>query len=255
MIRLDYRTGSGELEPLFKQYGIKVEKTTLANGDFDWIGRGPNGVSVSVVAERKRLDSDLIDSMFYKRLSGKQLPGMSDDYDYGYLIIEGIWQVGLDGQIEVPAGRDRNGKMLWRSLGVHSRVVHNYVMGLSFRAGLQPWKTKNDKETVSFIVDQYRMWTEKSWDEHKCHEAVYAPAYSNNGRRLQLTTRKIPVIEKILMQLPGLDSRAKQVAAHLTSEAGAGWLDYMNDMTVKQWADVKGVGKVGAKRIWEALHE
>lgn len=252
MIRLDYRTGSGELEPLFKQYGIKVEKTTLANGDFDWIGRGPKGVSVSVVVERKRLDSDLIQSMQSRRLSGKQLPGMCDEYDYGYLIVEGIWRVGADGAIEVPNGDNERS---WRSLGVHSRAVHNYLMGLSFRAGLQPWKTSSPRETVSFIVDQYRMWTEKAWDAHKCHEAVYAPAYSNNGRRLQLTTRKIPVMEKILMQLPGLDSRAKQVAAHLTSEAGAGWLDYMNDMTVKQWADVKGVGKVGAKRIWEALHE
>ncbi len=252
MIRIDYRTGSGELEKLFLPYGIKVEKTTLSSGDFDFVGRGPGGSKVGVVVERKRLDSDLIQSMQSRRLSGKQLPGMCEEYDYGYLIVEGLWRVGADGQIEVPNGN--GGSNGWRSLGVHSRAVHNYLMGLSFRAGLQPWRTTNARETVSFIVDQYRMWTEKAWDEHKCHEAVYAPADASNGRRLSLRTRKIGVCERILMQLPGLDSRAQQVEKHLIAEAGDDWLWLMQTMSVKQWAEVPGVGKIGAQNIWKALH-
>lgn len=245
MIRIDYRTGSGELEKLFLPYGIKVEKTTLSSGDFDWVGKGPGGAQVSVVVERKRLDSDLIQSMQSRRLSGKQLPGMCDEYDYGYLVVEGIWRVGADGQIEVPVG-DNNRS--WRSLGVHSRAVHNYLMGLSFRAGLQPWKTNSARETVSFVVDQYRMWTEKAWDEHKCHEAVYAPADASNGRRLSLRTRKITVMEKLCMQLPGVDAKARDVATHFGSA------DRMTAATVDEWQEVKGIGKVGAQRIWEALH-
>lgn len=251
MIRIDYRTGSGELESMFKQYGLKVEKTTLDNGDFDWIGRGPGDTSVSVVVERKRLDSDLIQSMQSRRLSGKQLPGMCAEYDYGYLIVEGIWRIGTDGQIEVPRGDDARS---WKSLGVHSRAVHNYLMGLSFRAGLQPWKTSNPRETVSFIVDQYRMWTEKSWAGHKCHEAVYAPADQSNGRRLSLHTRKIDVSEKILMQLPGLDGRAREVSKHWLDLAGEEWGMAMMMASPKEWERVKGVGKIGARKIWEALH-
>jgi ERCC4-type nuclease len=249
MIRLDHRVGSGELERFFQPYGIKVQKTTIAFGDMDFIGNGKNG-QVSIVVERKRIE-DLIQSMHSKRLSGHQLPGMAEQYDYCYLIVEGIWQPGDQGQLEIRSGNS------WVSRGVHTRAVNNYLMGLSLRAGLQVWRTSTPKETVSFVVDQYRMWTEKTWDEHKCHEAVYAPAGESGGagRRLSLNTRKIGLPEKFAMQWPGVDSKARDIERHFRDLAGGSWLAAMAAATAKDFEEIKGIGKIGAERIWEALHK
>src|SRR5262245_5878451 len=104
MIRVDSRSGSGELSPYFEPYGLVVEKTHLDYGDFDFEGSGPKG-KCGVVFERKRIE-DLVDSMQTGRLSGHQLPGICENYDYGYLIIEGIWRPGREGFLEIG---NRNG--------------------------------------------------------------------------------------------------------------------------------------------------
>jgi len=101
-IDLDYRTGSGELEKLFLPYGIKVNRTKLEFGDLAFEGRGPHG-ACSIVIERKRI-TDLIQSMESRRLSGHQLPGMAERYDYCYLIVEGIWRPGQNGELEIRNG-------------------------------------------------------------------------------------------------------------------------------------------------------
>jgi ERCC4-type nuclease len=203
-IRLDDRTGSKELAPLFKQYGIQPELCRLEFGDLAFDGRGPKGFA-AVCMERKRID-DLIDSMQSRRLSGHQLPGMSANYDYAYLVVEGIWRSGSDGHIEVSAGRDR-----WIPRGLHSRALLNYLMGLTLRAGLVVWRTHSAAETVDFAVSQYKMW-QKPWLDHKCHDTVYSPAATNAGRTLLLRPRNISLAELMARQVPGIDDRAIEVA-------------------------------------------
>lgn len=243
MIRLDARIGSGELERLFQPYGIQVEKTRLDFGDMDFAGWGPHDARCNIVIERKRID-DLIHSMHSRRLSGHQLPGMSDQYDYAYLIVEGIWKGGPDGELlVVVAGGER-----WVSRNVHVRAVNNYLMGLALRAGLLVWRTPSEYDTVAFVVDQYRMWNDKRWDEHKSHAAIYAPADGGRGHRITLRSREISLLEKLACQLPGVDAKAERVAAHF------GTARAMVEADVKAWCEVPGIGKTGAKRIVEALN-
>lgn len=238
MLRLDSRTGSGELEKLFKPYGIQPLLCRLDFGDMDWIGNGPSG-ECAVVVERKRID-DLIQSMQSKRLSGHQLPGMAEQYDYCYLIVEGIWKCGDDGNLLVSNGG-------WHKRGIAYRAVTSYLSTLQLKAGVNVWRSVNEYETVSYVIDQYRWWTQKRWAEHQAHEAVYAPADPTVGRRLTFRPREISLLEKMSMQLPGVDKKAREVAESFKS------VQQMANADVERWIKIKGIGKTGAERIVEAI--
>jgi ERCC4-type nuclease len=249
MIRVDSRIGSGELDYHFKPFGITLEKTKLEFGDFDFEGKGPKG-GCGVVFERKRIE-DLVDSMQSGRLSGHQLPGMSNQYDYGYLIIEGIWRAAPDGRLEV-------GNHGWKHYGIHVRAITNYVMGLALRAGLIPWRTATPRETVEFIVDQYRMWTEKEWHEHKSHDQVYAPAQQTGSFGLSLISREVGTAEKLAMQLPGLDAKARFAARHFKTGramANAAVEDWERMSWKTKGGKARLLGKEAAKKIVAAWNQ
>lgn len=250
MIRVDSRSGSGELAKYFQPYGITTELAHLEYGDFDFLGKGPKG-ECAVVFERKRIE-DLVQSMESGRLSGHQLPGMTKQYDYGYLIIEGSWRSGADGQLEI------NQRGQWVSRQTHTRAITNFVMGLAFRAGLMPWKTYDQRDTARFIVDQYRMWNEKAWAEHRAHDTVYAPATVTGGFRLFFNPRKVSTAEKVAMQLPGLQDKARYVAEKFGS------VKTLASAPLEEWVDlrwktrkgkVRKLGMSAALKIYQAIEE
>lgn len=241
MISIDYRTGSKELAPLFTAHDIPVELRTLAFGDLSWEGNGPTG-KCSVVVERKTI-GDLVQSMQSKRLSGHQLPGMADAYDYCYLIVEGVWRPGGDGELQV--GQGNFGHTGWggRWSGGFGRrlpymAIDNYLSTLELQAGVIVRRALDMRETVFVIADLYRWWTGKFWAEHSSHLGVYAPAVAKQGRtRLNLVTREVPVAEKWAMQLTGIETKARAVAEHFGSARA------LANATPAQWMEIKGIGK------------
>jgi ERCC4-type nuclease len=241
MISIDDRIGSKELIPYFRDFGIKVYPTRLTFGDVAFNGNGPKG-ETAVVIERKRI-TDLIDSMQTKRLSGHQLPGLSDSYDFCYLLVEGMWRPGENGELEVHQGAWKQS----HSKGLHYRSIDNYLATLELKAGVIYRRTMTVKETVWAIVDLYRWWS-KPWAEHKAHEALYAPVETGApGRRMSLVTRKISMVEKMAAQLPGVDSKAAVVAKRFATVLE------MCAATEKDWTGIDGIGKIGARKIMEAL--
>lgn len=261
MIRLDNRTGSKELARYFPAFGITPLLTKLDFGDADFFGLGPKG-TVSIAVERKRI-SDLIDSMEKKRLSGHQLPGLGENYDYAYLVVEGIWRTGKDGVVEQLAGKGR-----WIGMGILARAVQNYLMGLSLRAGLLVWQTSDERETVEFIVSQYHMW-QKPWAQHKAHDQVYAPANGERGRGLMVRRREVTETEKMYMQIEGVETKARELVKEfkdmgdLTGAEAAkeklhelgwdGWLEEDRKRRKKRLLGVQGIGAVLAERILERV--
>ena len=216
MIQLDPRIGSKELYRYFKPFGITVDTSTqLLAGDLAWDGKGPDGEVVRVGVERKRID-DLLQSLHTKgssgvgRLVGSQLPDMAMIYDYGYVVVEGIWKAGSNGQLMVLGGDKR-----WYDSGVTTRQVHNFLSGLTLRAGFIVWQTSSPEQTVEWGVDQYRMW-EKPWEEHRSHTGVYlgkgakeeggelAPARGGRGLRITLETKTVGLVQRVAMQLIGV---------------------------------------------------
>lgn len=247
-LSIDDRVGSVELAPLFLQWGIQAQVKRLDFGDLAFEGNGPNGRS-AICVERKRIE-DLIQSMESKRLTGHQLPGMAEQYDYCYLIVEGIWRPGAQGELQVGRGgfeADRFGGRWVTYPRLLYRSVDNYLATLELHAGVIYRRTLSPQETVAVVVDLYRWWREKLWHEHSSHLGVYAPAIPRPGKgRLNLARRTISYAEKFALQIPGLDAKAQAAAEHFGSGRA------MANAGIEDWIQIKGVGKTIAKQAVEA---
>jgi len=249
VIQLDPRIGSKELYRYFKPFGITVDTSTqLLAGDLAWDGKGPDGEMVRVGVERKRID-DLLQSLHTKgssgvgRLVGSQLPDMAMIYDYGYVVVEGIWKAGSNGQLMVLGGDKR-----WYDRGVTTRQVHNFLSGLTLRAGFIVWQTSSPEQTVEWVVDQYRMW-EKPWNEHKSHTGVYlgkgakeeggelAPARGGRGLRITLETKTVGLVQRVAMQLIGV---GQELGERIGEAYGS--VEDLVSTDADRLAGVKGVG-------------
>ena len=204
MIIIDPRTGSGELEPLFKPYGVDVLKDTLTFGDFSFCGNGPNG-TVGIGIERKRMN-DLVASMRDKRLSGYQLPGLLKTYDYVSLVVEGIYRISKNGSIEVYVrGTWRN--MLAGARTVTYREIDHYLSSLTHLCGVTVLYTSTPAHTVEQIVSRYRWWNDKEWSKHSSFDQIYTHVPDPIGRS-RLMQRTVSLVDKVAAQLYGVDKKA-----------------------------------------------
>jgi len=243
---LDSRVGSKELAPLFLPYGIQARLTELEFGDIAFEGNGPMG-RCAVCIERKRIE-ELVAAIESRRLSGHQLPGMADQYDYVYLIVEGLWRPADNGLLQVGIGGFDGcsgvfgGRWLPARGGLLYRAVDNYLSTLELKAGVIFRRTLSPVETVAVVVDLWRWWQEKEWDQHVSHIAVYAPAGIGRGRP-QLARRDVSLAEKWAMQLPGVDAKAREVAEHFGSAV------VMAQASEGEWREIKGIGPVTAKKV------
>lgn len=213
MILVDDRVGSREVFPYLKPYGIQAELTRLDYGDFAFEGNGAKGRCL-VGIERKRV-GDLIESIRSKRLSGHQLGGLVQAYDYAYLVVEGMFRPGKKGDLEEWRGSG------WRSHGVLYREVNSYLCTVEILAGVVVRRSISPVETAVILADLYRWW-QKDFSHHKSHDQIYAPV--PEGRKAQF----LPVEErvrrrcgeagvltmKMAAQLPGVERKAEQIALH-----------------------------------------
>jgi ERCC4-type nuclease len=175
MLQVDYREGSGDYGPLLEKAGLPaevVEAPGLDFGDFAWVGRGQKGTQVMVGVELKKLP-DLLQSMRDGRLPNHQVPGMLDKelgiYDYGYLIVEGVWRRSqLTGMLEVPKGLH---KIEWVEAhgGWTVNELQKRLHTLTRAYGLEIHYTAGPTETVALLDVLFRWWTDVDMDEHKSH--------------------------------------------------------------------------------------
>ena len=101
-ILIDNRKGSAELA---KYIDSPTKLLTLEYADFAFQGNGPNG-QVSIGIERKSI-RDLISSILTGRLSGHQLIGLVNSYDYVSIVVDGPTKTGTDGYMRIPKGRGK----------------------------------------------------------------------------------------------------------------------------------------------------
>lgn len=244
MLILDERVGSKELLPYFKPYDVEVILGHLDFADcFFWIN-GP-GKQCMVGCELKNI-SDLVSSMRSNRLSGHQLPGLLECYDYVVIIVQGIYKVGDDGELVVLRGRD------WVALRVGSkpilwREVSNYLTTLEFKCGVIVKQTMGPKETVAYLVSLYHWGNDKEWDKHDSYQAIYAPTPESDSRRGSFTIKKVGLVEKVASQLTGIDKKAFEVGKRFKS------VREMVEADEKDWEGISGIGKKGAGRIVKEL--
>ncbi len=206
MILVDDRVGAAEIAPLLNNSHVICR---LEFADFVWAGNGANG-SVGVGVERKRL-LDLLQSMTTGRLSSHQMVGLIHDYDWVYLLVEGIWRPNGAGILE---RLNRNGR--WTTLIPNgkqymAREVWNFLNTLQIMCGVMVIQTANEKETAKWL-DAAHGWWQKKWNSHKSHLRFQQP----HDQYAQLA--KPNLTTKVAAQFGGVGwDKAHKLGAHFPS--------------------------------------
>jgi len=177
VILVDSRIGSNDLLDPLKRAGLEAELSHLDFADIAFVGRGIGGAPLMIGVEFKVL-SDLVQSMTSKRLQGHQIPGLLRAYDPDltgqrvYLVVEGEWRTDRSGRLVRRAGAG-----IWKPIqgAPPASALRKRLLTLATRAGVTVWPTLNRQDTVAFLADLYRFWTDVDLDDHKSHLAIYTP--------------------------------------------------------------------------------
>jgi ERCC4-type nuclease len=241
MILIDDREGSKDLADLLDDALL----VRLDFGDAMFQGNNSSGV-VDIGVERKTI-SDLINSISTGRLSGHQLPGLIKCYHRVYLIVEGEWRGNrISGNIEVPR---RGG---WVELNHGKRIfkwqdIWGYLTTLGVMTGVVVRESHNLSSTARIITQLHTWWT-KPWKAHRGHLTIYNP--SPPHAILTPLTDKEKQIMSTAATFPGIKwERALGLLDKFSS------MEAMFRASEEEWREVPGIGKVVARRVWEALHD
>lgn len=244
LIEVDSREGSRELIPLLTAYssgkGVQIKSTTLEFADFAFNGKGPHG-KCRVGIERKRLQ-DLINSMRTGRLSGHQLPGLLESYDYIWLLVEGIFR----GNPETGILEEAKYKS-WRPVSIGKTrfmlaEVENFLTSIAVQTPVKIKTCDTIHSTALAILNMYSWWN-KDWRAHKSCKVIYDPF---PARALML---KPSIVQKVANQLPGVGWEK--------SGAVDTYFDSVFDMctaTPQDWQRLPGIGDVLSGRIVQLLN-
>lgn len=245
MIYIDSRTGSHTLQSHILNE-IETDLTYLEYGDVSFMGNGPDG-PVMIGIERKTI-SDLASSIATGRLSGHQLIGMLNCFDYVYIVVEGVWQANpVTGIIEMYRTRG------WQPMqfGVRqflAKEVTNYLNTLAVICNVLIWHTNNITQTGKWISDLYSWW-QKPWDKHTAHLQLHeTPVPKRVQKEVVLVgPSRVRLVAK---EFPSIGwTRSKAVAERFKSVR-----EFVN-ATREQLLEVPGIGKTLAERIIKELEE
>ncbi len=236
MVLVDDRVGSLELMDHIPD-AIEVR---LEYGDCEIEGNGPEG-KIKVGIERKKL-GELVTSIKTGRLIGHQIPGMVKHFDIVYLVVEGLWRRGPQNSIEVWKrgrwGEAQTGRLGWVAM-------HGLLCSLEEMWGVRVRTTADIRETGELIRGLARWWG-KRWERHKGHLTIY----TGSRAKVELIDGGVSILRKVSSVLPGVGYERSAAV-----EEVFGSVERMVGATVEEWMEIEGIGKITAKRVWEAIHE
>lgn len=221
MIYVDRRVGSKDLLAPLKSAGLDAVLEDLEFADVAFSGQGPKGTTVDIGIELKRLN-DCIQSLRTGRLAGHQLPGLRAQYEHAWLIVEGQWGANEQGYVTTYQGRQRG----WHTTPGKMRAseLEKQILTLELCGGLHARYTNTRADTVRFLVNLYRWWTDTALDHHTSHLAVHD----------QPTLVPINQWRQAFTKLPGIGIKAsKSVAEHFGNS-----LRDAARATVSEWAAI-----------------
>lgn len=244
MITVDDRDGSKEFAKLFPST-MNVSVSRLDYADFFFLGNGPEGEYVSVGIERKAI-KDLLNSMVTGRLSGHQLPGMVQQYDYVYVLVEGEWRFNPHSDIlESKNGTWWNDVCLGPRRFMAKEVV-GFLNTLVVKAGIQVLYSHSQRETVQVITALYHWWNTKQWESHVSH---LSPSKTHKGNGGEVMLIKPPLVRRVAAELDGVGwGKSKNVAEKFQT------VKEMVMASERDWRDIPGVGKILSKRVVEEIN-
>lgn len=242
MIRIDYRTGSKELDPYIHS---KHEIATLDYGDIDFIGMGDDAPAY-VCIERKVI-GDLISSMSSGRLSGHQLIGMLEHYTHIYLLVEGIWRPNPQtGVLEKLRGKKWT-PVHHGSRKYMARDVYNYINTLAVICGVIPVFTDTIQQSGYWIDCLYGWWS-KEWKDHKSHLKFHRQEANVPKKNRSVILRKPTSFERIVS---GISNIGWSTAVELKKYFGS--VMELSLASEEQLTKVPGIGPKTAQKIIKEL--
>lgn len=239
---VDRRVGSKDLLAPLRSAGLDAQLVELEYADVAFTGRGAKNASVDVGIELKRLN-DLVSSLRSGRLAEHQLPGLRSMYEHAWLVVEGYWRTDDYGNVVVFQGRHRG----WCPLpgNMKASELEKQVLTLELCGGLHVRYTNTRADTLRFVGNLYRWWTDQALDHHNSHLAIHEPP------------TLVPISEwrQAFRRFPGVGLKAsKAVAEHFGNSLRAA-----TAADVKTWAAIRVVdestgksrciGEATAKRI------
>jgi len=236
---VDSRAGSKELQP-------KLTDSILGSLEFaDIAFMGMVGTKPAQIGIEYKKIPDLISCIRNGRFAGHQLPGMQRDYDFIYLIIEGICKRGKDGLLETPR---RGGWKAYTHGGAFMFAdLHSWLTTMEAKGGVRVRWTRNQAETIRMIRSLYNWWVKKKWEDHRAHmvfDTSGAPATALNHT----------LIRRIAKELTGVGwEKSAKVASHFTKVNPKHAIHSMMNASVTDWQQIEGIGKILSAKIVKEL--
>jgi len=237
MILIDSRVGSVEFAKLLPKDICKV--SFLEYADFKITGKGYDGVPHLVGIERKTL-SDFVQSINSGRLINHQLPGLLNNYNTVYIVLEGMFKYDLrTGDMMHRVGKSwqplRYGKTTYKV----NRIV-GVLNTLSVTRNVIVIRTTGKTETARYLISLHHWWTSKNLEEHTSTDV-------KDIQPIQLTRQ--PMTYRIALQLPGVGAKkAKEIADYFKTPLA------LITASAYEYMQIPGIGKGIAHRIVEELN-
>jgi ERCC4-type nuclease len=231
--------GAFLLEPL-QDAGLPavLADPQLDAGDLAFVGRGDGGCPLNIGIEFKRLDSsstDLAQSLRSGRLSGEQLPkllGERGAYDLAWLLVEGVWRTDpKTGLVTAYKGKHRG----WQPIPgkMPGSELEKRLLTLEMLGGLRVRFTNTRADSIRFIANLYRWWTDRDLDRHVSHLAVHDTP----------TFHAVSDVAGAMLKWPGVGYKAAAAA-----EACFASVQHAATASASRWAALD----IGGKRFGEA---
>lgn len=231
--------------PLFPT-GIDVSIGRLDFGDFMFLGNGPEDTLVSIGIERKSL-KDLLNSMTTGRLSGHQIPGMVQQYNYCYILVEGIWRFNpMSGTLETLNGPVWEDVCLGQRRFMAKEVI-GFLNTLAIKVGVHVVFSDNRKESIQVVCALYHWWNTKQWDEHSSH---LSPNKAHKGPAGEINLIKPSLVRRVAAEIKGIGwGKSRAVDGHFAS------VEEMVNASEREWRNIPGIGKGIARDAYEEIRK
>jgi hypothetical protein len=286
MLHVDNRAGSDQLIPLLRRCGLPVQPSRMTYGDIKFLGYGIEGCPVTIGVECKGIH-DILHCVTDGRFAGHQLPGMVTSYDQPWLLIAGQWRAQRDTGLLQYLSRSYQ----WRDAMIGSRRfmwrdLAGWMLTMRTKTGILVDTVPDWDHAALWLSSLYSWWTQTTrisgeevtgWETHKSHLAMNGAsneqfwarvkqeerdAGRNGGRlvtgaggavrrRLADTANLLrpTVCRMAVSQLPGVGyTRSDAVAKRFAT------LAEVCAATEKELMEVEGIGKLGARKLWQAIH-
>lgn len=244
---LDPRAGSGDLADPLRAL-VPVEVRQLEFGDVEIVGRGPEERPVLVGYELKKV-GDFLQCVRDERFVGHQLPGLRKAYEISYLVLEGMWVCGPNGQLMI-LKRDKKQPHRYEvdepPFGEWNYLtLRKHVTTLEMKTGLRVAYTADRRSTVGFLAAEYQWWRAK-YEGHQSHLALRQKDLESENSMVEFeaefqSTRKMKVVADIL--------RGVGIKRALAASRAFRSIRAMVNATVKDWMQVDGFGEKLAKQF------